>query len=668
MVRLVAIIWMLAMSAQNNIWNRITELGSEADMSQVDLSVLGRSNHLSLILFVFSSLFFSISFLKQEFTWAVVLLLAAFLFVSVLVFNALRFSQFSRLMLSFGALPLMIIPVFSFGRMYAENFFVWQYAIIAVAAFPLLVLNRKTQIATLVLSLFFNTALLLGMQFFIATIGSSFILVTGDSATFYWPPYFNFFTITIVGYALLDRYLFKDEMLENSAPNISKSLAIEDIGIVGFLERIKTITQAQRVSIYREDENGNLSLAQSVSGEKELPNLSKTISLMDNMDYQDVLSLKNKVIFNCVLDSRTRDFYSEHDHKEVLAAYEFPFYKRLGSAGVLRCEISANKAFLSNDVLKRVEGIVLEYVDQHYSNGEKSLSESQRFIEQKQLILEQNKELKTQREELEYALDSQKDTQQELAKKEAEARSLLKSISDHNYVFEYNRRGEIIWLNEKSLELFGMTLEQVRGMNWSEFDLSFVKSEKLEFNLGQSFWRDLLNGKSIKRETRVAVKGSETWVAATFLPILNEKGKPIRILGIAQDITDIHNQRIRIKEQNELLSEKQAEILRINNELEQRVEDRTQELNSKNEQLVEYTYINAHMLRAPVCNILGLVELLDGSSLEKENKDVVNYLHKAAFELDDIVNKINETLRQGYKLDRKEWKSKANQAILQKET
>lgn len=656
------------MKSSTSTWYRITMLGSSPEFADSKNEAVYRSNQLAVILFSFSALFFSISFGNQEFTMAVSLLLSAFLFTTVFVFNALQLTQASRLLVSFAIIPVMAIPVFTFGKIASSNHQLWLYSVMAVSFLPLFVLDRKNEQGLIVLNLVFNFGFLLSANMLLTNAGVV-ILDNSDgiSSSFFIVPQLNFYTISIGLYAFLgSRLLPNSESFRviESKIEIGDNLNTGDFSKTIIVNSILSKLDALRVSSFVEDEKGFLRLEDQSNSVDGLPHLQTQFNFKLSNAYQEVLSKKWQVVFDCLNDTRTSGFYAGEPHSHVLASLEIPFYNGTATAGVIRCEIEANKASWSNSTLEEAKTLVEQYANELPINRKKEIQAKEQFEEQRKLILAQNKELSEQRVVLEEALKQQKQTQKELSKKEAEARGLLKTISDHNYVFEYNRKGDIIWLNEKSLDLFGMTLEEVRGKNWSEFDLSFIRDNELVNAIGQSFWRDLLKGKSIKRETKIDINNTETWVAATFLPIVDEKGRPIRILGIAQDITDIHTQQEKIKEQNELLVATQEEIIRINEDLEGRVKDRTKEIEKKNEQLVEYTYINAHMLRAPVCNILGLVELLENSEIKEENREVVNYLHKSAFELDDIVNKINETLRYGYKVDRSEWKTKANKAIL----
>lgn len=62
-----------------------------------------------------------------------------------------------------------------------------------------------------------------------------------------------------------------------------------------------------------------------------------------------------------------------------------------------------------------------------------------------------------------------------------------------------------------------------------------------------------------------------------------------------------------IQAQNEEIISQAEEIRVINENLEKLVQERTKELEKKNQVLEEYAFINAHKLRSPVASILGLI-------------------------------------------------------------
>jgi GAF domain len=107
---------------------------------------------------------------------------------------------------------------------------------------------------------------------------------------------------------------------------------------------------------------------------------------------------------------------------------------------------------------------------------------------------------------------------------------------------------------------------------------------------------------------------------------------------------NIRNLGNEILKQNELLKLKSEEIEIVNQSLERRVKERTEDLQQKNKQLAEYAFINSHLLRAPLARIMGLVELLQKETPEFSANDIIPYLDASSRELDNVVKKINQAI------------------------
>ena len=114
---------------------------------------------------------------------------------------------------------------------------------------------------------------------------------------------------------------------------------------------------------------------------------------------------------------------------------------------------------------------------------------------------------------------------------------------------------------------------------------------------------------------------------------------------IAQQNKDIDSKNEEISQQAEELKSLNESLQSLNRNLEQKVSERTSELELKNEKLSEYAFINAHKLRAPVASILGLVELFDYKQVLSNNGDeIAQRLKDSASELNIIVKEIRERL------------------------
>ncbi|CAN5813176.1 hypothetical protein BH23ACT11_BH23ACT11_01700 [soil metagenome] len=130
-------------------------------------------------------------------------------------------------------------------------------------------------------------------------------------------------------------------------------------------------------------------------------------------------------------------------------------------------------------------------------------------------------------------------------------------------VADLDRR--LIETNSAYQEIIGYSAEELVGV--STLELTHPEDLELERTIGRSEAGTLLDAEfdSYQREKRYVRKDGEVvWTNATSSLLRDERGNPRFIMGIVEDITD----RKQVEE----------EIRRLNEELEQRVEQRTSEL------------------------------------------------------------------------------------------
>lgn len=97
-----------------------------------------------------------------------------------------------------------------------------------------------------------------------------------------------------------------------------------------------------------------------------------------------------------------------------------------------------------------------------------------------------------------------------------------------------------------------------------------------------------------------------------------------------------------LEEQNQELATREEETRAINDNLGQLVHDRTREVENKNKALSEFAFINAHMLRGPLCRIIGLLQIM-----EKDPQHDAAQLHalkKITREIDAEISVISKLL------------------------
>lgn len=100
-----------------------------------------------------------------------------------------------------------------------------------------------------------------------------------------------------------------------------------------------------------------------------------------------------------------------------------------------------------------------------------------------------------------------------------------------------------------------------------------------------------------------------------------------------------------ILDQNKLLDEARLKLEQTNSQLETRVRERTIELMEQNNRLTEYAFFHAHVLRAPVSRIRGLLNLMNLPITPEEEAMVRDMLSQTMKELDETIKIMNEKLQ-----------------------
>lgn len=102
-------------------------------------------------------------------------------------------------------------------------------------------------------------------------------------------------------------------------------------------------------------------------------------------------------------------------------------------------------------------------------------------------------------------------------------------------VIEFEMDGTIITANENFLALMGYRFEEIRGRHHSIFaDPANAKGHDYA-----DFWRTLNAGVPVAGEfQRFGKGGKEVWIQASYNPILDEQGKPYRVVKFAVDVTE----------------------------------------------------------------------------------------------------------------------------------
>lgn len=220
-----------------------------------------------------------------------------------------------------------------------------------------------------------------------------------------------------------------------------------------------------------------------------------------------------------------------------------------------------------------------------------------------------------------HDISEQKKTEESLRDSEARFRSIFEYATVGMAIISL--QGELMQSNPANSRILGFTQEELRKKPVTSFThpADRVKTDLYykELKAGQREYYDL-DKRYIRKD------GSIVWGHATGALVYDAHRKPIYIIAMLQDITE----------------RKQAEdkIRTLNRELEDRVAERTRELQLSNRELEAFTYSVSHDLRAPLRAIDGFSEaLLEDYSdkLDDEGRTYLRYLQEGSRDMNELI-------------------------------
>ena len=101
-------------------------------------------------------------------------------------------------------------------------------------------------------------------------------------------------------------------------------------------------------------------------------------------------------------------------------------------------------------------------------------------------------------------------------------------------IIEFDLDGTVVSANENFLRIFGYEADEVIGKHHRIFcDPDFVKTEAYT-----ELWEKLGRGEYHAAEfKRLGKSGKEIWLRASYNPVFDENGKPVRVVKFATDVT-----------------------------------------------------------------------------------------------------------------------------------
>lgn len=191
-------------------------------------------------------------------------------------------------------------------------------------------------------------------------------------------------------------------------------------------------------------------------------------------------------------------------------------------------------------------------------------------------------------------------------------------------------KGNLKYVNDNFVKLTGYTRQEAIGASTRMLNSGYHRPEFF-----RSMWQTISAGSVWRGEfCNKAKDGSLYWVDTTIVPFINENGKVYQYLAIRYNIT--------------ARKQAEAELVALNESLEEKIKDRTLQLEETNRMLESFSYSVSHDLRAPVRNISSFVQLLEkdlGGSISEQQKELVHFIKEGAGKMNLLIDDLLEFAR-----------------------
>ncbi|MEW6053011.1 MAG: PAS domain S-box protein [Nitrospirota bacterium] len=226
-------------------------------------------------------------------------------------------------------------------------------------------------------------------------------------------------------------------------------------------------------------------------------------------------------------------------------------------------------------------------------------------------------------------ITEQKLAEEKIRESQRHLSTLIGNLPGIAYRCAYDRNWTMEYISEGCIELTGYQPEDFIGNKTLAFN-DIIHPDYQEYLYEK--WTKILSNKEVFTDEYpiITKDGKEKWVWEQGCGIYSEQGDVIALEGFITDVTE--------------RKQAEEEIRKLNEELEQRVEERTTALKAANRELEAFTYSVSHDLRAPLRAIDGFTQMLVrhlGADFDDEGKRVCSVIvestKKMARLIDDLL-------------------------------
>ena len=200
--------------------------------------------------------------------------------------------------------------------------------------------------------------------------------------------------------------------------------------------------------------------------------------------------------------------------------------------------------------------------------------------------------------------------------------------------WEWDLRTDAVWTSDEVRRMFGIPVDRM-GMTRADFENLIYRDDRPRLRAAAQAALDQDIAYSIDYRV-LGPDGSPFTMHSEAKVERDVTGKPLRMSGIVQDITE----RVAVEH---ALRESDAQIRRLNVELEQRVAQRTRQLAATNKELEAFGYSVSHDLQAPLRRIERYAELLsenNAARLDDTGRDMLKRIQEASSQTKRLISDI----------------------------
>ncbi len=233
------------------------------------------------------------------------------------------------------------------------------------------------------------------------------------------------------------------------------------------------------------------------------------------------------------------------------------------------------------------------------------------LLASRQALTVVNQQLQDANAQLTHELAERKMVELSLRESQQHLREVQTALDEHALVAIADQTGRLTYVNKRFCEVSQYAQDELVGQTFRIINSGFHTKEFFT-----QMWHTIARGHIWQGEIQNRAKdGSPYWVETTIVPCLNAQGKPYQYIAIRTDIT------ARRKTEFELASARDA-------------------AQAANRSKSQFLANMSHEIRTPMNGVIGMTGLLEETTLDPDQQDIVQTIRKSGDLLLTIINDI----------------------------